>query len=237
MGSNAKIWQTSALYHVLSIARRFYYVYRIFLPNMNLHWHENIPPRPIYYGDNIFDVHPLEAIPLDLDSEEDSAIIKWFKFYDSKLLINTPSGQSRTRACPGPHVYNSLPHSVHGISPYHYPKNIYIYTDDPDLPTFRFDLLINPISLHGHFKLAKNAGGSDSRLVCVVILYAWNCLSVGKTVGFCFSVSQCDVYVFAGWVIFSLESQLNGSRVGTVEGLLKQLQSNVSNPIMISSYA
>ena len=52
--------------------------------------------------------------------------------------------------------------------------------------------------------------------------------------------SWCDVYVyvFAGWVICSLDSEswLNSSRVGTVEGLLKRLQSNVSNPIMISSY-
>ena len=53
---------------VLSIARRFYYVYRSFLSDMNAkNLHENIPP--VYYGDNILDVHPLEAIPLDLDSD------------------------------------------------------------------------------------------------------------------------------------------------------------------------
>ncbi|KAI5985054.1 NUC071 domain-containing protein [Pisolithus albus] len=44
------------------------------------------------------------------------------------------------------HLYNSLPCSVH-LSPYHYPKNVYIRTDDPDLPAFYFDPLINPISL------------------------------------------------------------------------------------------
>ncbi|KAG2017303.1 pre-mRNA-processing-splicing factor [Coprinopsis cinerea AmutBmut pab1-1] len=38
--------------------------------------------------------------------------------------------------------------SVH-IAPYHYPKNVYIRTDDPDLPTFYFVPLINPISLRG----------------------------------------------------------------------------------------
>ena len=35
------------------------------------------------------------------------------------------------------------------------PQNVYIRTDDPDLPAFYFDPLINPISLRGH--LAKNA--------------------------------------------------------------------------------
>ncbi|KZT19216.1 hypothetical protein NEOLEDRAFT_1183591 [Neolentinus lepideus HHB14362 ss-1] len=44
------------------------------------------------------------------------------------------------------YVYNSLPHSIH-ISPYHHPKKAYIQTDDPDLPVFYYDPLINPISL------------------------------------------------------------------------------------------
>ena len=47
-----------------------------------------------------------------------------------------------------PHLYNSLPRSVR-ISPYHVTKNVYIRTDDPDLPAFYFDPLINPISLWG----------------------------------------------------------------------------------------
>jgi pre-mRNA-processing factor 8 len=41
------------------------------------------------------------------------------------------------------------------ISPNHAPKNVYIRTDDPDLPAFYFDPLINPISLRGH--MPKNA--------------------------------------------------------------------------------
>ena len=39
------------------------------------------------YGDNVLDVGPLEAIQLELDSEEDASIIDWF--YDPKPLINT----------------------------------------------------------------------------------------------------------------------------------------------------
>ncbi|KIK16152.1 hypothetical protein PISMIDRAFT_637386, partial [Pisolithus microcarpus 441] len=37
----------------------------------------------------VLDVRPLEAIQLELDPEEDSAIIDWF--YDPKPLINTPA--------------------------------------------------------------------------------------------------------------------------------------------------
>ncbi|KAJ3560503.1 hypothetical protein NP233_g10794 [Leucocoprinus birnbaumii] len=44
---------------------------------------------PLDYGDNVLDVEPLEAIQLDLDEEEDSAIIDWF--YDAKPLIDTKS--------------------------------------------------------------------------------------------------------------------------------------------------
>ncbi|KAK0464642.1 NUC071 domain-containing protein [Desarmillaria tabescens] len=194
---------------------------------------------PLDYGDNVLDVEPLEAIQLELDSEEDSAIIDWF--YDPKPLVDTPavngssykywsltlpimanlyrlgrtllsdqpdqnsnylfdkksffSAKALNMAIPGgpkfeplyrdmdsfdedwnefndinkviirqpirteykvafPHLYNSLPRSVH-ISPYHTAKNVYIRTDDPDLPAFYFDPLINPISLRGH--TAKNA--------------------------------------------------------------------------------
>ncbi len=42
---------------------------------------------PLDYGDNVLDVDPLEAIQLDLDEGEDSAIIDWF--YDAKPLVDT----------------------------------------------------------------------------------------------------------------------------------------------------
>ena len=47
-----------------------------------------------------------------------------------------------------PRLCNSLLCFVH-LSPYHAAKNVYICTDDPDLPTFYFDTLINAISLRG----------------------------------------------------------------------------------------
>ncbi|KAG1808408.1 NUC071 domain-containing protein [Suillus subaureus] len=193
----------------------------------------DVSTPPLDYGDNILDVEPLEAIQLELNLEEDSAIIDWF--YNPQPLVDTlavngPSycywqltlpvmvnlyhlgrtllsdqpdsntsylfnkksfftAKALNLAIPGgpkfkplyhdmdafdedwnkfndvnkviihqqihtkykvafSHLYNSLPHSVH-LSPYHVPKNVYICTDDPNLPAFYFNPLVNPISLHG----------------------------------------------------------------------------------------
>lgn len=46
-----------------------------------------------------------------------------------------------------PHLYNSRPRRV-AISPYHYPAVVYIKQEDPDIPTFTFDTVINPISAY-----------------------------------------------------------------------------------------
>ena len=56
--------------------------------------HMRFPPfndeePPLDYGDNVLDVKPLEAIQLELDSEEDASIIDWF--YDPKPLIDPPA--------------------------------------------------------------------------------------------------------------------------------------------------
>ncbi|KAK9738665.1 JAB1/Mov34/MPN/PAD-1 ubiquitin protease [Popillia japonica] len=47
-----------------------------------------------------------------------------------------------------PYLYNNMPHFVH-LSWYHTPNVVFIKTEDPDLPAFYFDPLINPIS-HRH---------------------------------------------------------------------------------------
>ncbi|KAI1975700.1 pre-mRNA-splicing factor 8 [Ophidiomyces ophidiicola] len=44
-----------------------------------------------------------------------------------------------------PYLYNSLPRSVK-MSWYSYPQVVYVRTDDPNLPAFYFDPVINPIS-------------------------------------------------------------------------------------------
>ncbi|KAJ3320388.1 Pre-mRNA-processing-splicing factor 8 [Boothiomyces sp. JEL0866] len=185
---------------------------------------------PLDYGDNVLDVDPLEPIQIDLDEDEDSAVMEWF--YEHKGLIDTPFMNGSTQkkwnftlpimsnlyrlsrqllsdltdpnyfylfdkkamftskalnmAIPGgpkfeplfrdvdiadedwnefndinkiiirqpirteykiafPYLYNSMPRSVH-LSWYHHPAVVYIRTDDPDLPAFHFDPVINPIS-------------------------------------------------------------------------------------------
>jgi len=184
---------------------------------------------PLDYGDNVVDVDPLEAIRMDLDEDEDSAVYEWF--YDHKPLADTKyvNGKSfksyhldlpimaalhrlasqllsdlfdpnyfylfdkrafyttkaLNMAIPGgpkfeplyrdvdegdedwnefndinkliirrqirseykvafPHLYNNRPRDV-SISTYRYPQTMYVKSDDPDLPAFYFDPLLNPI--------------------------------------------------------------------------------------------
>lgn len=42
---------------------------------------------PLDYADNVLDVEPLEAIQMEMDSDEDGAVNKWF--YDHKPLVDT----------------------------------------------------------------------------------------------------------------------------------------------------
>ncbi|KAG8709626.1 pre-mRNA-splicing factor 8 [Ceratobasidium sp. 394] len=58
-------------------------------------------------------------------------------------------------------LYHSLPRSIH-IAPYHNPKNVYIRTEDPDLPAFSFDHLVNPVSFRAgvpHNTRMSHGGG------------------------------------------------------------------------------
>ncbi|KAF0901586.1 hypothetical protein E2562_003557 [Oryza meyeriana var. granulata] len=185
---------------------------------------------PLDYADNLLDVEPLEAIQLELDEEEDSAVHEWF--YDHKplvktKLINGPSyrkwhlslpimatlyrlagqllsdlidrnyfylfdmesfftAKALNMCIPGgpkfeplyrdmekgdedwnefndinkliirqplrteyriafPHLYNNRPRKVK-LGVYHTPMIMYIKTEDPDLPAFYYDPLINPIT-------------------------------------------------------------------------------------------
>jgi len=71
----------------------------------------------------------------------------WNEFNDvNKVVIRQ---QIRTEyKVAFPHLYNSLPRAVH-IPIYHEPHNLYIRTEDPDLPAFYFDPIIHPISSRG----------------------------------------------------------------------------------------
>ena len=99
-------------------------------------------PLPVMLGA----AHPFSSIaplpPPHTLREED-----WNEFNDiNKIIIRQPIRTEYRIAFP--YLYNSLPLHVH-LSQYHYPTVVFIKTEDPDLPAFYFDPLINPIS-HRH---------------------------------------------------------------------------------------
>lgn len=185
---------------------------------------------PLDYGDNILDIEPSEAINMELDEEDDEAVLEWF--YDNKALVDTRyvngptykkwkltvpilstlhrlagqllsdlvdpnyfhlfdkkaffTAKALNCAIPGgpkfepmfrdmdqddedwnefndinkiiirhqirteyrvafPYLYNSRPRKVH-VQPYHHPLLCYVKAEDPDLPAFYFDPVVNPIS-------------------------------------------------------------------------------------------
>ena len=70
----------------------------------------------------------------------------WNEFNDlSKLIIRQ---QIRTEyKIAFPYLYNNRPRKVESQA-YHYPPLVYIKQENPDIPTFYFDDVINPISRH-----------------------------------------------------------------------------------------
>lgn len=71
----------------------------------------------------------------------------WNEFNDiNKIIIRQPIRTEYRISFP--YLYNSLPYHVH-LPWYHTPSVVFIKTEDPDLPAFYFDPLINPIS-HRH---------------------------------------------------------------------------------------
>lgn len=185
---------------------------------------------PLDYGDNILDIEPSEGVHMELDEEDDQAVMEWF--YDTRPLmdskfVNGPSykkwklnvpimatlhrlagqllsdlvdpnywylfdkqsfftAKALNLAIPGgpkfeplfrdteqddedwnefndinkiivrhqirteykvafPFLYNSRPRKV-VVQPYHTPLVCFIKAEDPDLPAFYFDPVVNPIS-------------------------------------------------------------------------------------------
>lgn len=102
------------------------------------------------------------------DHEDDD----WNEFNDIGKIIVRQHIRTEYRIA-FPFLYNSRPRSVH-MSAYHYPvrlrriallslvliyqqANVYVRAEDPDLPAFYFDPVINPISQY------RTAVGSDMR--------------------------------------------------------------------------
>ena len=85
----------------------------------------------------------------------------WNEFNDiNKIIVRH---QIRTEyKIAFPHLYNSRPRRVE-LSPYHEPTICYIKADEnPEMPTFHFDPVINPISA---YKTEKLKGLTDNNEV------------------------------------------------------------------------
>ncbi|RUS16869.1 PRP8 pre-mRNA processing factor 8-like protein, isoform CRA_d, partial [Endogone sp. FLAS-F59071] len=81
-----------------------------------------------------------EPLYRDMDTADED----WNEFNDiNKIIIRQPIRTEYKIAFP--FLYNSLPRSVR-VSWYHYPTVVYIRAEDPDLPAFYFDPIVNPIS-------------------------------------------------------------------------------------------
>jgi pre-mRNA-processing factor 8 len=80
--------------------------------------------------------------PLFRDEDQDDE--DWNEFNDiNKIIIRSPIRTEYRIAFP--HLYNSRPRQVH-LSYYHHPAIAYIKAEDPELPAFYFDPIVNPIS-------------------------------------------------------------------------------------------
>ncbi|KAI9009393.1 pre-mRNA-processing-splicing factor 8 [Phycomyces nitens] len=81
-----------------------------------------------------------EPLYRDIDTSDED----WNEFNDiNKIIIRQPVRTEYKIAFP--FLYNSLPRSVR-VSWYHYPIVVYVRSEDPDLPAFYFDPVVNPIS-------------------------------------------------------------------------------------------
>ena len=67
----------------------------------------------------------------------------WNEFNDINKIILRHDIRTEFRIA-FPHLYNSRPRKV-VVAPYHYPCNCYIKNDDPQLPPYYFDPILNPI--------------------------------------------------------------------------------------------
>jgi pre-mRNA-processing factor 8 len=81
-----------------------------------------------------------EPLHRDMDKDDED----WNEFNDiNKIIIRA---QIRTEyKVAFPFLYNSRPRKVH-LAPYHHPALCYIRAEDPDLPAYYFDPVVNPIS-------------------------------------------------------------------------------------------
>ena len=90
---------------------------------------------------------PLHRDMLGVDDED------WNEFNDINKIIIRHQIRTEYRIA-FPYMYNSRPRSVYA-APYHHPPLYYVKADDPDLPAYYFDPIINPISAFRSERLSK----------------------------------------------------------------------------------
>jgi pre-mRNA-processing factor 8 len=94
---------------------------------------------------------PLYRDSVGLDDED------WNEFNDINKIVIRHQVRTEYRIA-FPYLFNSRPRSVH-MTPYHYPSLYYVKADDPDLPAYYFDPIINPVSA---FRTAKGSNYAET---------------------------------------------------------------------------
>ncbi|GAA5932751.1 U4/U6-U5 snRNP complex subunit PRP8 [Sporobolomyces koalae] len=142
-GSSYKIWsldlpQMSALY-------RFGRTLLSDFTDKNYHY--LFEPKAFFTAKSLNVAIPggprFEPLFRDADNFDDD----WNEFNDINKVILRQQIRTEYKVA-YPHLYNSRPRAVH-IGSYHEPHNLYIRTEDPDLPAFYYDPIIHPISSRG----------------------------------------------------------------------------------------
>lgn len=102
-----------------------------------------------------------EPLVKDVNPNEED----WNEFNDiHKIIIRQPVRTEYRIAFP--YLYNSYPFKVY-LSWYHIPNVVFIKTEDPDLPAFYFDPLINPIA-HRHSSSKAGAGAAAEAIADMI---------------------------------------------------------------------
>jgi pre-mRNA-processing factor 8 len=101
-----------------------------------------------------------EPLYRDLDADEQD----WNEFNDINKIIIRQHIRTEYRIA-FPYLYNSRPRHVQ-TAYYHYPASVYVKSEDPDLPAYYFDPIINPIS---HYRTAQEEENPDIDLEAFIL--------------------------------------------------------------------
>jgi pre-mRNA-processing factor 8 len=111
-------------------------------------WLKTPPPPPSVQALNLAIPGGPKFEPLYRDDNVDEE--DWNEFNDINKIIIRQQIRTEYRVA-FPYLYNSRPRKVH-MGVYHHPTCVYIKAEDPDLPCYYFDPLINPIASYNYAK-------------------------------------------------------------------------------------